>query len=89
MGSTQPTRSAPAIPDTASARSLRGEPDSTGSQFFIITGENGASLPPEYSLFGAVAAGQDVVDELDSYGTDGAGVPTEVVNIRSVSIIEE
>ncbi len=71
------------------AMAKRGEPSSTGSQFFIITGENGASLPPEYSLFGAVTAGQDVVDELDSYGTDGAGVPTEVVTIRSVSIIEE
>ncbi len=71
------------------AMAKRGEPGSTGSQFFIITGENGASLPPEYSLFGAVTTGQDVVDELDSYGTAGAGVPTEVVTIRSVSIIEE
>lgn len=67
----------------------RPDPNSTGSQFFIITGENGASLPPEYSLFGSVTAGQEVVEELDSYGTPGEGVPTEVVTIRSVTIIEE
>ncbi len=64
-------------------------PDTSGSQFFIITGENGAALPPEYSLFGTVTAGMDVVEQLDSYGTPGAGVPTEVVTIRSVSITEE
>ena len=34
-------------------------PNTNGSQFFIITGDNGASLPPSYSLFGQVTAGLD------------------------------
>jgi cyclophilin family peptidyl-prolyl cis-trans isomerase len=63
-------------------------PDTNGSQFFIITGDNGASLPPLYSLFGTVTAGQDVVTRLDSIGTSGQGIPTEVVAIRSVTISE-
>ncbi|NNE13164.1 MAG: hypothetical protein HKN41_13070, partial [Ilumatobacter sp.] len=36
-----------------------GQPDSAGSQFFIITGPNGAALPPQYSLFGEVIGGYD------------------------------
>lgn len=34
-------------------------PDTNGSQFFIITGNDGASLPPSYSLFGEVVDGLD------------------------------
>jgi cyclophilin family peptidyl-prolyl cis-trans isomerase len=34
-------------------------PNTNGSQFFIITGANGASLPPNYSLFGEVVSGLD------------------------------
>ena len=34
-------------------------PDTNGSQFFIITGNNGAGLPPNYSLFGDVINGLD------------------------------
>lgn len=64
-------------------------PDTSGSQFFIITGENGIGLPPLYSLFGQVTEGLDVVTALNTRGTPGAGVPTEVVTIRSVTIIEE
>ena len=36
------------------------EPDSAGSQFFIITGADGAALPPEYALFGQVTDGTRV-----------------------------
>lgn len=64
-------------------------PNTNGSQFFIITGDNGASLPPLYSLFGTVVDGMDVVTALDAIGTPGEGVPTELVTIRSVEIIEE
>lgn len=64
-------------------------PNTNGSQFFIITGDNGMGLPPLYSLFGQVTEGLDVVAALNTRGTPGAGVPTEVVTIRSVTIIEE
>jgi cyclophilin family peptidyl-prolyl cis-trans isomerase len=62
-------------------------PDTNGSQFFIITGADGASLPPHYSLFGAVVSGGDVVQAIDAVGTR-SGDPTERVVIESVTIDE-
>jgi peptidylprolyl isomerase len=62
-------------------------PDTNGSQFFIISGPDGAALPPQYSLFGAVVAGGDVVAALDAAGSR-SGKPTERVAIESVTIEE-
>ena len=62
-------------------------PDSNGSQFFIISGQQGIDLPPSYSLFGQVTAGADTtLKALDATGTPGAGTPTEAVLIQSVTI---
>ncbi len=62
-------------------------PDTNGSQFFIITGEQGTSLPPQYSLFGDVSAGfEPTVVEMEAAGTvDGS--PSEDVVIESVEIV--
>ena len=62
-------------------------PDTNGSQFFIISGPDGAGLPPQYSLFGAVVSGGDVVQSIESVGTR-SGTPTEKVVIESVTIAE-
>ncbi|MGH9047841.1 MAG: peptidylprolyl isomerase [Acidimicrobiales bacterium] len=62
-------------------------PDTNGSQFFIITGANGAGLPPQYSLFGAVVSGGDVVRAIDAVGTP-SGKPKERVVMESVTIEE-
>jgi cyclophilin family peptidyl-prolyl cis-trans isomerase len=62
-------------------------PDTNGSQFFIITGSDGAGLPPLYSLFGAVVAGGDVVEAIDAIGTP-SGTPKERVVMESVTIQE-
>jgi cyclophilin family peptidyl-prolyl cis-trans isomerase len=62
-------------------------PNTNGSQFFIITGAHGAGLPPQYSLFGAVVSGADVVQALDGVGTS-SGKPTERVVMESVTIEE-
>jgi cyclophilin family peptidyl-prolyl cis-trans isomerase len=62
-------------------------PDTNGSQFFIISGPDGARLPPQYSLFGAVVSGGDVVSTIDAVGTR-SGTPTEKVTIESVTIEE-
>jgi cyclophilin family peptidyl-prolyl cis-trans isomerase len=63
--------------------------NTNGSQFFIITGDHGASLPPKYSLFGEVDSDQDqIVEDLDAAGSL-RGTPTkELVYIESVDIIE-
>jgi len=63
-------------------------PNSNGSQFFIVSGAGGTSLPPLYSLFGEVTDGEDVITLLDEIGTPDAGVPSEVVQIQSVTITE-
>ncbi|WP_316044732.1 peptidylprolyl isomerase [Acidiferrimicrobium sp. IK] len=62
-------------------------PDTNGSQFFIISGPSGVRLPPQYSLFGQVIDGLDVVASIDAIGT-GSGKPKETVTIESVSITE-
>jgi cyclophilin family peptidyl-prolyl cis-trans isomerase len=63
--------------------------NTNGSQFFIITGDHGAALPPKYSLFGEVDSDQDqVVADLDAAGSL-RGTPTkELVYIESVEILE-
>jgi cyclophilin family peptidyl-prolyl cis-trans isomerase len=62
-------------------------PDTNGSQFFIVSGPDGASLPPQYSLFGAVVSGGDVVSAIDATGSR-SGKPTERVVIETVTIEE-
>jgi cyclophilin family peptidyl-prolyl cis-trans isomerase len=62
-------------------------PNTNGSQFFLISGPDGVRLPPQYSLFGRVVAGLDVVAAIDAVGTK-SGTPTESVTIESVTITE-
>jgi cyclophilin family peptidyl-prolyl cis-trans isomerase len=62
-------------------------PDTNGSQFFVISGPSGVRLPPQYSLFGKVISGLDVVSGIESVGTQ-SGKPTESVVIESVAITE-
>jgi len=64
-------------------------PNTNGSQFFIITGEQGEQLPPDYSLFGQVTEGFDTtVADMAAAGTPGDGTPSEPVDILSVRIVQ-
>ena len=67
-------------------------PNTNGSQFFIVHGDN-VGLPPNYTIFGALTEGADVLDALaDSPVTSGSGGersrPTERLEIRTVEISE-
>ena len=62
-------------------------PDTNGSQFFIVSGPSGTSLPPSYSLFGKVVSGMDVVTSIEAVGSR-SGAPSEKVVIESVVITE-
>jgi cyclophilin family peptidyl-prolyl cis-trans isomerase len=64
--------------------------NTNGSQFFIVTGDTGTSLPPQYSLFGQVTEGLDVVEAIEATGIPGTqdGKPSEVVKINSITIKE-
>ncbi len=60
----------------------------TGGQFFIITGPEGEALPPQYSKFGTVTAGLDVVEEIGTLPTDESDFPTSEIVVNSITISE-
>jgi cyclophilin family peptidyl-prolyl cis-trans isomerase len=61
-------------------------PNTNGSQFFIVSGGSGVSLPPAYALFGQVVKGLDVVDAMQKVQTARGDRPVEDVVINSVTI---
>ena len=63
-------------------------PNTNGSQFFVISGPSGMGLPPQYSLFGKVVNGLDVVDAMEKVPTGPGDRPKTDVVIESVTITE-
>ena len=61
-------------------------PNTNGSQFFIVSGRSGVGLPPQYSLFGKVVKGLDVLESMQNVETDRSDRPREDVVINSVTI---
>jgi cyclophilin family peptidyl-prolyl cis-trans isomerase len=56
-----------------------GQPNSGGSQWFIVAGAQGESLPNSYSLFGHVTSGMSVVQKINTDGSQ-SGVPPNVTH---------
>lgn len=63
------------------------DPDSAGSQFFIMTSD-APHLDGQYAAFGKVVAGMEVVDKIASVRTDWNDKPTTPVKIKTVELIE-
>ncbi|MGB6161449.1 MAG: peptidylprolyl isomerase [Pseudonocardiaceae bacterium] len=69
-----------------------GQPDSGGSQFFLIYGQT--QLPPQYTVFATISpAGLKVLDQIAKAGDDGSlepspggGKPNQPVTITSVDV---
>ncbi len=61
-----------------------GQPNTGGSQFFIVSGPQGESLPNTYSLFGQVTSGMSVIDTIDQQGS-ASGIPPDVTQ-RMISV---
>ena len=59
-------------------------PNTNGSQFFIMHVDY--PLPPNYTIFGRVTEGQDVVDSIATSETDRHDRPQSDVTIESVAI---
>ena len=68
-------------------------PNTNGSQFFIVQGD-GVSLPKNYTIFGKVTSGLDVVDAIANVPVSPSpaggerSVPDQEVDIKTVTIHE-
>ncbi len=84
-----PKAASPQYPIGSVAMANSG-PNTNGSQFFVVAGSQAASLPPNYTLFGQVTSGMNVVDTINADGNSKAtanGVPPKVIHrILSVKI---
>jgi cyclophilin family peptidyl-prolyl cis-trans isomerase len=81
----------PAYPvgTVAFGKSPQNPPGTAGSQFFIVFGDGGPDLPPDYALIGQVTEGLDVAQAIGTlFPPSGDGTPTERVRMQRVTIAE-
>jgi cyclophilin family peptidyl-prolyl cis-trans isomerase len=71
----------------AMAKTQIEDPGTSGSQFFVVTGED-AQLPPDYALLGEVTKGQDVVDLIGVAPVGADEQPVDPIVIESVKVSE-
>ena len=63
------------------------DPDSAGSQFFIITTDS-TFLDRQYTVFGEVVDGMEVADKIVNLPRDGNDCPNQEVKMLEVTISE-
>lgn len=61
------------------------DPDSAGSQFFIMTGDS-PHLDGEYAAFGKVISGLDIVEKIENVKTGSNDAPEKDVVIKSITV---
>ena len=73
----------------AMAKTGNEAPGTSGSQFFVVTGED-TGLPPDYALLGTVTEGMEAVDAISVVETvpPEDGNPTQPIVIESITIEE-
>ncbi|HYM57681.1 MAG TPA: peptidylprolyl isomerase [Solirubrobacteraceae bacterium] len=71
----------------AMAKTQTERAGTSGSQFFVVTGED-AGLPPEYALLGKVTKGEDVIDRIGVTQVGQDEKPVAPVVIRKIRIEE-
>jgi cyclophilin family peptidyl-prolyl cis-trans isomerase len=64
-------------------------PNTNGSQFFICHQDLTGKLPKNYTIFGQVTKGLDVVDQIASAPRNARDLPDEPVAMKSVTIFED
>ena len=62
-------------------------PNTNGSQFFIMHADYG--LPKNYTIFGQVTKGLDVVDRIAQAPRNAKDLPDQPVSIRSIRVEDE
>jgi peptidyl-prolyl cis-trans isomerase B (cyclophilin B) len=68
----------------AMAKGETEPPGTSGSQFFVVTGED-AGLTPDYATVGEVTEGMDTVERIGALGV-GDGPPSQPVVIERVTV---
>jgi len=63
------------------------DPDSAGSQFFIVT-DDSTFLDRQYTVFGEVVDGMEVVDKIVNLPRDGNDCPKQEAKMLEVTISE-
>ena len=64
-------------------------PNTNGSQFFICTADLSGRLPKNYTLFGQVTKGMDVVDQIVNAPRNSRDLPDSPVAMTKVTIHED
>ncbi len=62
------------------------DPDSAGSQFFIVTADS-TFLDRQYTVFGEVTEGMDVADNIVNLEIDGNDCPLKKVQMLHVTVV--
>ncbi len=68
-----------------SAVQVPGDPDSAGSQFFIVVTDQPA-LDGQYTVFARVVLGINLIQTISETPTDENGLPTERIEIKNVTL---
>src|SRR5215208_4232000 len=61
------------------------DPDSAGSQFFIVLKDSNF-LDGQYTVFGRVISGMDVVDKIASLRTDSTDAPVDTEKAKMIKV---
>ena len=74
----------------AMAKTQTEPPGTSGSQFFVVTGDD-VGLPPEYAVVGKVTSGMAVVPRIAKFGdvNDPSGTPTRPIVVESITVEEQ
>jgi cyclophilin family peptidyl-prolyl cis-trans isomerase len=64
-------------------------PNTNGSQFFICTADLSGRLPKNYTLFGQVTKGMEIVDQIVNAPRNARDLPDSPVAMTSVTIHED
>ena len=64
-------------------------PNTNGSQFFICVADLSGRLPKNYTIFGQVTKGMDVVDKIVNAPRNAKDLPNDPVAMTSVTIHED
>jgi len=77
------------FPPGTLAMARSADPESNGSQFFIVYKQTVLEDPTGYSIFGRITKGLDIVDKIAARGATAAEAPNQPISILTVDVAEK